>query len=164
MVSKGPSLNGTRLPVNQILLLGCWHLPIISSPCFFVWIFCKSGILSMPLSNSKHPVDNFVCPRLVCHVFGVLFLVLSEHVFGMVVLYWTEIMIRSFLFIRRLLYIEEASFPVCRWLCFLCWYVLGVALGGGAQNKFFMFRWQAMHLVCGCLSLMQLSSRQYWCY
>ena len=27
----GPIFNGTRLPVDQILLLGCWYLPITSS-------------------------------------------------------------------------------------------------------------------------------------
>jgi len=34
----------------------------------------------------------------------------------------------------------------------LGWFLLGVVLGGGAQEYFPMSRWQAMHLVCCCLS------------
>jgi len=35
MVLKGPFLSGTRFPVDQILLLGCWYMPIPFNPCFF---------------------------------------------------------------------------------------------------------------------------------
>jgi len=47
MVLKGPFLNGARLPVNQILLLGCWYLPItltlafLRSDSFASQSFCK---------------------------------------------------------------------------------------------------------------------------
>ena len=36
MVLEGPFLNGTRLPVDRILLLGCWYLPITLNSCLLL--------------------------------------------------------------------------------------------------------------------------------
>jgi len=55
MVLKGPFLNGTGLPVDQQLLLGCWYAIAnhLEWALAFSWgrIFCQSVILWMPLSN-----------------------------------------------------------------------------------------------------------------
>jgi len=62
MVLKGPFLNGTRLPVDQILLLGCWYLPITLSPCL-LWSVSLSSYFGSAVVKIKHLVDNFGCPR-----------------------------------------------------------------------------------------------------
>ena len=64
---------GTRLPVDQILLLGCWYLPITLSPCLLLErIFCQLFCYVVKL---KHLVYNFGCTRLVCQVFCIFSLI-----------------------------------------------------------------------------------------
>jgi hypothetical protein len=65
MVLKGPFLNGTRLPVDQILLLGCWYLSITLNPRLLLeWIFCKKFVNAVV--KLKHLDYNSECPRIVC--------------------------------------------------------------------------------------------------
>ena len=63
MVLEGPFLNGTRLLVDQILLLGCWYLPTTLSPCLLSELlpvsYCVDAVVKL-----KHLVYNFECP---CH-------------------------------------------------------------------------------------------------
>jgi len=83
MVLKGPFLNGTRLPVDQILLLlGCWYLPITLSPCLLLPVSYYVNVVV----KLKHLVYNFGCPRLVRLLFCIISLVLPEHVCGVSVI------------------------------------------------------------------------------
>ena len=85
MVLEGPFLNGARLPVDQILLLGCWYLPITLMPCLVLErIFYQSVILLILSSNSNTWYTALDSPDLFAKFF-VLFLVLPEHVCGMVI-------------------------------------------------------------------------------
>jgi len=66
MVLKGPFLNGTRLPVDQILLMGWWYLPIalpnLKADLLPVSYFVNAVI------KLNHLDYAFGCPQFVCQL------------------------------------------------------------------------------------------------
>jgi len=138
---EGPISEWHWLPVDQILLLGCWYLPITLRPGHFWERFFQSVFDA--IVELKHLIYNSGCTQTVCHVLCFFFFALPEHFCWVVRVWGTETATIFFLF---------------RCLCF---YIADVCASTYRKRRFLVWKWWWMSLAAcmwGCGDVLRVVS------